>query len=94
MNSEQQRFFEWSLRYPIINRFWNKERAELDIKALTENIGALSSGEQIILRFFASVWLKNGIPEPLKFDLVEAVKTLPASELEIVRQWLTDPFFP
>ena len=52
-------------------------------------MGALSSGEQILLIFFSSIWL--GVDTG--FDFVDAVKSLDPESLQIVTKWFNDPFF-
>lgn len=90
LTSEQRHFKHMLSAYPRFTRYWDFESRDCRLDAIDQDIGAMSSGEQIMLRFFASVWLG----ETREFDLINAVKTLDADHLQVIINWLNNPVFP
>ena len=74
-------------------QYWNQERAEMDIQGLTSALGTLSSGERHLAQFYASVWLKHDVPEPLQFNLIEAAQVLDVPSMAKVIAWVRSPWW-
>ena len=91
LSPEQRRFQALLERYPRLKSYWNFKTRECDFAALQRDMGVLSHGEQLIASFLMSVW--NGNDEE-NFPLMDAVKTLDDENLEPIREWLNEPFFP
>jgi hypothetical protein len=91
LTPEQRQFKKLIDLYPLLASYWDFDQRECDLAAIKADIGALSSGEQIMLRFFVAVWLGEN---RLNFDLIEATKTLDDGNLDDIRQWLNQPVFP
>jgi hypothetical protein len=91
LTDEQRRFKAMLMAYPRLEPFWDFQRRECDIEALRSALGALSSGEQIMARFFAAVWAGENV---LGFDLIDAARTLEEAHLVQIQHWLADPLFP
>ena len=78
-------------RYPRLMTYWNFEKREVKLQTIDQDIGAMSRGEQIMLRFFVAVWLSEN---RLNFDLIDATRVLDDGNLDDIRQWLAQPVFP
>jgi len=78
-------------RYPRLMTYWNFEKREVKLQAIDQDIGAMSRGEQIMLRFFVAVWLGEN---RLNFDLIDATRALDDGNLDDIRKWLAQPVFP
>ena len=91
LSPEQRQFKQLIDKYPLLASYWNFEKRDCDLQAINADIGALSSGEQHMLRFFVAVWLGEN---RLNFDLIDATKALDEGCLDDIRQWLQTPVFP
>lgn len=91
LTAEQRRFKALLVDYPHLMVFWDFEQRHCDVEALRSALGAMSSGEQIMARFFAAVWMGENV---LGFDLIDAVRTLDETELAQIQRWLAEPLFP
>lgn len=91
LTPEQRRFKKMLDAYPLLASYWSFDTRDCDLQAINADIGALSSGEQHMLRFFVAVWLGEN---QLQFDFIDAVKTLDEGCLDDIRQWLQSPEFP
>ena len=78
-------------RYPRLMTYWNFEKREVKLQAIDKDIGAMSHGEQIMLRFFVGIWLGEN---RLNFDLIDATRVLNDGYLDDIRRWLSQPVFP
>ena len=90
LNDEQRQFKVLLDRYPRFVPYWNFDDRSVDIDAIERDIGVMSHGEQLMLRFFIAVW----VGETRDFDFIDAVKTLDHEELQVIVNWLKDPVFP
>ncbi|ERK05609.1 hypothetical protein L580_3319 [Serratia fonticola AU-P3(3)] len=87
---DQQRFYNLIAEYPRIAAFWDWQNKSVDIDALELAIATMSHGEQILAKFFLSVWLgKNS-----GFDVIEAASALDVKKRAIIANWLMSPFWP
>jgi hypothetical protein len=94
LTEKQQRFFdliETSSVADWILPFFDIEKRQLKLDMIESQIQTLSHGEQIMLRFFAGLWLNDN---RFGFDLFDAVGTLDHQNMEIITDWLSDPFWP
>lgn len=91
LTPEQRRFSDLLANYPRIARYWDFDKRDCDVRRLETDLPVFSHGEQIMARFFASVWLGD---DTMSFDVIDAVKSLDDRHRQIIAQWLGDPFFP
>ncbi len=91
LTDEQRRFKKMLNGYPLMASYWNFEQRECDLQAINADLGVLSHGEAIMLRFFVAVWLGDN---QLNFDLIEAARVLDDGNLDDIRTWLAQPEFP
>jgi hypothetical protein len=91
LSQEQRQFKKMLDAYPLLASYWNFETRDCDLQAINADIGALSSGEQHMLRFFVAVWLGEN---RLHFDLIDATKALGEDNLNDIRAWLNRPVWP
>ena len=90
LSEEQRRFQEMLKQFPRLYGLWDFETRDYNSQAAREQMGVLSHGEIILLKFFSSVWL--GVDTG--FDFVDAVKTLDPESLGVIQNWMGEPFFP
>ena len=91
LSSEQRRFKKLLSGYPTLQQYWDLDKRECDVEGLRKAIGSLSHGESVVARFLCAVWLGENT---LNFDLIEAAKALDEQHLQVIRNWLNNPFFP
>lgn len=87
----QRRFKDMLADYPSLSEFWDFDKRECDIQAIEDAFTWMSHSEQIMLRFFAAVWLGEN---RFSFDLIEAAKVLGEQDHSVVLQWFSKPEFP
>ncbi len=89
----QTRFFDGLLaKYPRLEEFWDRERREFNDIRAKKQMGVLSSGEKVVLKALASIWMgsSNG-----KFDLnFSDVADLSPSFRKPLVEWLINPWWP
>jgi len=90
LNDEQRHFKDLLDSYPRFMPYWDFDNRSVDLEAIDRDIGVMSHGEQLMLRFFIAVW----VSETREFDFIDAVKTLDHDQLEVITNWLKDPVFP
>lgn len=88
---EQHRFFTMIKQVPSLAGLWDPFKREYDPETIDELLGVTSHGTAIMLRFFLGVWRNDNHYE---FDLFDAVQTLDADHLLIIKGWMADPFWP
>lgn len=86
------RFFVMLSRVPRIAPLWNKDTRSLNVERFENALGVMSSGEVQMAKFFASVWYHNN--GDYGFDLVDAVASIDAEEIELIIEWMMNPFYP
>ena len=90
LNPEQRYFKMMLARYPRLAAYWDFDDLSCDLAGVDRDIGSLSHGEQIMLRFFVAVWCgENG-----QFDLIDAARSLDDPHRQVIIDWLTDPVLP
>jgi len=92
MESSIQRFFDMLEKVPRISHLWDIDKRELKVQLFVRELGVMSPGEVHIAKFFASVWF--GSNELYGFDLIEAVSSLDGKEIDLIIEWIADPFWP
>lgn len=91
LTPEQRQFKQKLDAYPLLASYWNFEKRDCDLEAIKTDLGVVSHGEAIMLRFFVAVWLGENT---LNFDLIEAARVLDNGNLDDIRTWLANPMFP
>ncbi|EBZ0757980.1 hypothetical protein GRG90_003831 [Salmonella enterica subsp. enterica serovar Typhimurium] len=76
--------------FPLLANYWNTDDDCLRYDELKEAIGVLSRGEQIMARFYLSVWTG----ENHDFDFMDAAALLSSDGKKIILTWFADPFWP
>ena len=82
-------------QYPVIKQYWHIEngRYAVSIEQINNDISLMSHGDQILVKFFISVF--TGQPQlGLEFDMIEAAQVLSQHHLDVIISWLKDPFWP
>ena len=87
---DQLRFVEMVQAHPELAGYWDFETWSLQVKRVDEDFGVLSSGQQILMPFFMSVWFGRN----KDFDITRAAGVLDNSNKQIIADWLLDPFWP
>ncbi|CAH6290369.1 TPA: hypothetical protein I8Y00_004865 [Citrobacter farmeri] len=77
-------------QYPLLANYWNTPDDCLRYLELKDSLGVLSRGEQIMARFYMSVWRGDNHD----FDFLDAAALLDNSAKKIVMTWFADPFWP
>lgn len=92
LTTEQRRFMEMLSAYPRFTKYWDFTDRSVNLDAVDQDIGVMSHGEQIMLRFFVSVWLR----ENRQFDLIEASRFLDEDHRRVIADWFAaeNPLFP
>lgn len=90
LNKEQRHFKELLLRYPRFVSYWDFDDRSCNLEAVERDIGAMSHGEQIMLRFFVAVWCG----ETGQFDFIDAARSLDDQDRLVIVDWLTNPVLP
>lgn len=90
LHPDQAQFYIMIMEYPKISALWNWENRTLNRKKFDQSIGYMSSGEQVLARFFEMVWLH----EDKGFDLAEAASVLDTKERTMIAAWLMNPVWP
>nr|WP_241391907.1 MULTISPECIES: hypothetical protein [Serratia]ULG12104.1 hypothetical protein D1p1_00072 [Serratia entomophila]ULG12382.1 hypothetical protein M3p_00086 [Serratia entomophila]ULG16029.1 hypothetical protein 591p_00179 [Serratia proteamaculans]ULG18417.1 hypothetical protein Man4p_00100 [Serratia proteamaculans] len=63
---------------------------ECDEVELRKALGAMSSSEQHMARFFLSLWTGK----PADFDLIDAVSVVEVEDRKLIIEWTCKPFWP
>lgn len=88
--SSRDRFRLMLQDFPLLAHYWNTEENCLRYSEMKEALGVLSRGEQIMARFYMSVWRGDNHD----FDFLDAAGLLDTSAKRIVMTWFADPFWP
>lgn len=94
LSNGQQRFFELLEKSSVsdsIQGFFDKKKRSVDIDRVEAQMGVLSDGEQIMLKFFINLWLGK---DHFDFHLMHAASTLDLGNKEIISEWFESPFWP
>lgn len=91
----QARFFEELLsHYPRLAEFWDREAREFQDERAEDAVmsNALASGERVVLKALASIWL-GGAHSVYSLDLTD-LAALPLEWRKPLVGWLSNPFWP
>lgn len=91
ISQDKMRFFRALMRYPSLVQLWDLHKIELDIEAAEMYLKGCSAGEALIAKFFFMVWIGE---DKYGFNLIEATRKLDFKSLEIIAEWIIDPFWP
>ena len=86
-----ERFAELLQQVPRLVPYWDFERGEMKAEELKCAIAKWSRGEEIMARFFAGVWLGEN---SWQFDFIEAASVLDSRHMNLVTDWMDQPFWP
>lgn len=90
-NQDRIRFFSALTNYPSMKQLWDLEKMELDTEAAQMYLQGCSEGEALLAKFFFMVWLGE---DRYSFNLLEAVRKLDSESLEMISNWMINPFWP
>lgn len=90
LSQGQAQFASLIESYPKYAVYWDWVKKECDPDAISQALPAMSHGEQIMLKFFWSVWTHNN----QDFDFIEAASILDDDQMAIITTWMADPFWP
>lgn len=90
--SNHKRFYHLLDSCPWVSTFWDRETHDLDVERFESELDVMSSGEQHMARFLASVWFGNN--KLYGFDLAKAASRLDPEDRQIIIKWLASPFYP
>tara|TARA_R110001583_G_scaffold126875_2_gene278459 strand:- start:863 stop:1141 length:279 start_codon:yes stop_codon:yes gene_type:complete len=92
MTPDQQIFASWlEENAPYLMPLFNFEKREYLPEKVERYFSVCSRGEEIMARFFLSVWRND---DHFNFQLIDAVKGLDSNNLRIINEWLESPKFP
>ena len=86
----QRRFFELIDKLGFSD-LWDMKERSYQPETISRYLDTSSHGEAIMLRFCLGVWRGDN---EYAFDFVDAAKMLEPSDLAIITDWMTKPFFP
>ncbi len=92
MTKEQQQFFNMLMPFHRFRNHWNQLDHSFDLDSFEKDLQLMSSGEQHMAKFFASVWL--GESESFPFDVLDALKAIDTKSRNLIIKWIKEPFFP
>lgn len=95
MSETQQRFFDELLsRFPRLAEFWDREERKFKDEVAEDALrgGALSSGERVVLKALASIWLGSAVGG-YEVDFSDLGALSPEFR-QPLGKWLLTPFFP
>lgn len=90
LSSGQAKFALMIEPYPRISVYWNWEARECAPEAIELALPSMSHQEQIMMMFFWSVWTH----ENKGFNFIEAASILDSEHMEIITNWMNNPFWP
>lgn len=76
---------------PYLVPLWDMQKREYLPEKIERFLGSASHGEAIMCRFFLSVWRHDN---DFQFDAIEAARVLDEKNMQIITDWLSDPFWP
>lgn len=79
--------------FPAVRSCWDREAEGIRHDRVKRILEVGSSGERHMMLFFGDVWSGGGQREQ-KFDGIEAIRVIDASQAQIVLKWLNAPFWP
>ena len=91
LSDEQRRFKALLSVCPRLEGYWDFSDASCDVERLRNDMSVLSSGEEVMAKFFMAVWSGQN---DFGFDLIDAVKLLDSEHLDVIVRWLVKPEFP
>lgn len=88
--SSREQFRFMLQNHPRLAHYWNEQDDCLRYVEMKEGLGVLSHGEQIMARFYMSVWRHKNHD----FDILDAAAMLDTRDKKIILSWFADPFWP
>lgn len=90
LSPAQRCFFELVEKLNI-DDLWDTKSLSYASEAVDRYLGTASHGQAIMLRFCLGVWTHNN---EFEFDFIDAAATLDADNMQIITQWMANPFWP
>ncbi len=90
LTATQRRFNTLLDEFPFAKSFFDVGNRKLDRLDMELALAEMSPREQQVTRFLAGIWLGRN---DFNFDLIAAVKCVKVADLDIIIEWLEDPFF-
>jgi hypothetical protein len=78
-------------KLPEFAQFWDFTARECLLGRVENYLSVCSHGEGIMLRFLVAVWLKSNRYD---FDLVDAMLELDGLYLNVIKDWVSTPWWP
>lgn len=92
LSAPQARFALWlEENTPYLLHLFDFNEAIYLEDAVERYLGVASSGEAIMARFVLGVWLHS---DKFDFDFTDAAAKLDAKEMQVVIDWMANPFWP
>lgn len=88
--TSRERYHLMLKAFPLLSGYWDESANELRYDEMKAALGVLSRGEQIMARFYLSVWCG----ENEGFDFLDAAGRLDLDSKKIIINWMIDPFWP
>lgn len=95
ISEDMKKFLTILNQYPAIERYWYIENSSyvVNIEQIKNDFGLMSHGEQILIKFFLSVFTGQQ-QSGFEFDLFEAVRVLDQHHRNLIISWIENPFYP
>lgn len=92
LSSSQAKFATWiEEEMPYLWPLFDFSKGELISGSVDQFCAVASIGEQIMARFAAGVWCGNN---QFNFDFTDAAAHLDEKQMNVVIDWLKNPFWP
>lgn len=88
--SDQISFIEMVKSFPNLSGYWDFDAWAIRKESIEDDFSALSSGEQVLLTFFVSVWFGRNE----NFDITRAAGVLSNDNKHIIIEWFLNPYWP
>ncbi len=89
--NDKEKFYQIINQFDFLKPLWKQGKGELRLEELECRMQAMSSGEQELAAFMVSVWCHG---REYDFDIFSAMKTLSGQSLQIIKDWIAEPYWP
>lgn len=91
---DKNKFFSTIAQFPRIAAVFDQQKQNYDPIALDKYMCTCSKGERILMEFFLAVWIHHSDHPRYPFDFTDAAAHLDREALDIIINWLVEPFWP
>lgn len=88
--NNRERFYNM-INQTNLSHYWDQKSHELKVDLFGEDLKMMSSREAMFARFVANIWFGE---EKYFFNTIEAAKTLDPKHIQIITNWLQNPYWP